>query len=413
MRKRRVAITGIGIVSPVGLDADTTFEALLEGRSGVGPVTLMDASQHTTRIAGEVKDFDPTGVLSPKQARKLDRFAQLGLIAGHQAWLDSGIELSTLDPNRVGSIAGSGIGGLESIEVQYRILLDRGPGRVSPFLIPKLMMNALSGELSILLGLKGPNWVTASACASSSHALGSALRALQYGEADVILAGGSEAAITALGMAGFCSLRAMSTRNDEPERASRPFDKDRDGFVMGEGAGFFVLEELEAARARGARIYCEFAGFGATADAHHITAPAENAEGAQRSMRLCLEDGGIAPEEVDYINAHGTSTPINDPNESAAVRAVFGDRADKLCVSSTKSMIGHLLGGSGAVEAAVCALSLSRGVVHQTLNHEEPGEGCDLDYVKEGPREMKLRSVLSNSLGFGGHNATLGFRRID
>lgn len=411
--KRRAAITGIGVVSPVGTDYESTFEALLSGRSGVGPITLFDPTGYKTRIAAEVKDFDPTTWLEKKLARQVDRFCQIGLSAGLAAWNDCGLDISKLDPTRVGAVAGSGIGGLSTIESQKLVLEERGPGRVTPRLIPRLMLNALSGELSILLGIKGPNWVTASACASAAHALGSALRAIQAGEADVMVSGGSEAAITPLGVAGFCMLKAMSTRNHEPERASRPFDKDRDGFVMGEGAAFLVLEEMELAKKRGARIYAELSGFGATADAHHITAPAENAEGAQRSMRGALKDAGLDASGVDYINAHGTSTPINDPNESAAIRAVFGDQADRLCVSSTKSMVGHSLGASGAVEAAICALSISRGAVHQTLNHEEPGEGCDLDYVKEGAREMKVRAALSNSLGFGGHNATLAFSQVD
>jgi len=411
--KRRAAITGIGVISPVGLDHESTFDALLAGRSGVGPITLFDPTEYKTRIAAEVKDFDPTTRLDAKLVRQVDRFCQIGLPAGLAAWSDSGLDISALDPTRVGVVAGSGIGGLATIESQTQVLNERGPGRVTPRLIPRLMLNALSGELSILLGLKGPNWVTASACASASHALGSGLRAIQIGEADVVVSGGSEATITPLAVAGFCNLKAMSTRNDDPERASRPFDKDRDGFVMGEGAAFLVLEEMESAKKRGARIYAELSGFGATADAHHITAPAENAEGAQRSMRAALQDAGFDLGQVDYINAHGTSTPINDPNESAAIRAVFGDHADRLSISSTKSMIGHSLGASGALEAAVCALSISRGVVHQTLNHEEPGEGCDLDYVKEGPREMKVRAALSNSLGFGGHNATLAFSQVD
>ncbi|MEE2713552.1 MAG: beta-ketoacyl-ACP synthase II [Planctomycetota bacterium] len=411
--KRRAAITGIGVISPVGLDHESTVDALLAGRSGVGPITLFDPTEYKTRIAAEVKDFDPTTRLDAKLVRQVDRFCQIGLPAGLAAWSDSGLDISALDPTRVGVVAGSGIGGLATIESQTQVLNERGPGRVTPRLIPRLMLNALSGELSILLGLKGPNWVTASACASASHALGSGLRAIQIGEADVVVSGGSEATITPLAVAGFCNLKAMSTRNDDPERASRPFDKDRDGFVMGEGAAFLVLEEMESAKKRGARIYAELSGFGATADAHHITAPAENAEGAQRSMRAALQDAGFDFGQVDYINAHGTSTPINDPNESAAIRAVFGDHADRLSISSTKSMIGHSLGASGALEAAVCALSISRGVVHQTLNHEEPGEGCDLDYVKEGPREMKVRAALSNSLGFGGHNATLAFSQVD
>jgi len=349
----------------------------------------------------------------PAQARKLDRFVQFGLAAAIEAWEDSGLDIESLDPTTVGCICGSGIGGLITLEEQHSVLLARGPGRVTPFFIPKLMTNALSGGISIRLGLKGPNWTTASACASAAHAIGSALSSIRNDEADVIVTGGSEATISTMGIAGFCSLRAMSTRNDDPERASRPFDKDRDGFVMGEGAGIFVVEELEMAKKRGARIYCELTGYGATADAFHITAPAKGAEGAQRSMRLALKSARRDLSSVNHINAHGTSTLINDPNESTAIRAVFGDHADSLCVVSTKSMVGHLLGASAAVESAVSALSIHRGVVHQTLNHETPGEGCDLDYVKEGPREMKVGTVLSNSLGFGGHNATLALSRFE
>ncbi len=412
MSKRTVVITGLGIISPVGLDRESTFEALLAGRSGLGPITHFDASAFTTRIAGELKGFDAAPILTPLRARKLDRFSQIGLAAGIAAWQDSGLDINKLNADRVGAVAGSGIGGLSTIEEQHDVLRERGPGRITPFLIPKLMMNALSGELSIQLGLKGPNWVTASACASAAHAIGSALRAIQYDEADIMLSGGSEAAITPLGIGGFCSLRAMSTRNESPTAASRPFDRDRDGFVMGEGGAVLVLEELEHAKRRGARIYCELAGFGATADAHHITAPAECAEGAQRSMRLAMRDRGIDPSTVNYINAHGTSTPINDPNETAAIKAVFGDRVRQIAVNSTKSMVGHLLGASGAVEAAVCALSLSRGVIHRTLNHENPGDGCDLDYVPEGSRELRITAALSNSLGFGGHNCTLAFRHF-
>lgn len=410
--KRRVAITGLGLVSPLGNDVESTWNGLLEGRSGVAPITRFDAANYTTRIAAEVKDFAASEDIPRKLAKRLDRFAMYGLEAGLQAWKDSGLDIATLDADRVGCVAGSGIGGLESIEEQHTVLQERGPSRVTPFLIPKLMMNALSGELSILLGLRGVNWVTASACASASHAIGTALRAIQYGEADVVLTGGSEAAITPLGIAGFCSLRAMSQRNDDPTGASRPFDKGRDGFVMGEGAGLLVLEELEHAKARGARIYAELGGFGATADAFHITAPAENALGAQRSMRLAMADAGLNPQDITYVNAHGTSTPVNDPNESAAIRAVLGAQADKVAVSSTKSMVGHLLGASGAVEAVVCAKSLHHGVAHRTLNLEEPDEGCDLDYLADGSREIAIQGVLSNSLGFGGHNCTLAFRRF-
>ena len=413
MSKRRVAITGLGMVTPLGLDSESTWGGLLAGRSGVAAVSSFDPEGYTTKIAAEVKEFDPTAFVPPNKARKLDRFSQLGIAAALPAWRDSGLDMAQLDPNRVGVIAASGIGGIQSIEEQHEVLRTRGPRRVTPFLIPRLMINAVSGEISMLIGAKGPNWVTSSACASSGHGLGTAMRIIQYGDADIVISGGTEAAISPLGMAGFCSLRAMSTRNDDPERASRPFDKDRDGFIMGEGAAFLILEEMEHAKARGASIYCEFAGFGGTADAYHITQPAENAEGAQRAMRLALADGGATPADVDYVNAHGTSTPVNDPNESAAIRAVLGDRADSVPVSSTKSMIGHLLGASAAAEAVVCALSISRGVIHQTANHETPGEGCDLDYVKEGPREMPVRGALSNSLGFGGHNSSLYFRSCD
>jgi len=413
MLKRRAVITGIGIVSPLGNDRETTFSGLLDGANGIGMITSFDTSAFSTKIAGEVRNFDPAKYVEPKEVRRLDRFTLLTAAAGLEAFVDSGLDVSKEDPDRCGVICGSGIGGLLEIEAQHKILMDRGPGRVSPFLIPKLMMNAMSAHLSMRFGMKGQNWVTASACASASHGIGTALRAIQYGDADVVMTGGSEAAITPLGIAGFCSLGAMSTRNDHPESASRPFDRDRDGFVMGEGAAILVVEELEHARRRGARIYCELAGFGATADAYHITAPAAGAEGAQRSMRLAMADTGIALDDVDYINAHGTSTPINDPNESAAIKAVFGDRAKKIPVSSTKSMIGHLLGASGAVEAAVCALSIHRGVIHRTRNHENPDPQCDLDYVPEGTRTAKIRAAISNSLGFGGHNCTLAFRRVD
>jgi 3-oxoacyl-[acyl-carrier-protein] synthase II len=412
MTRRKVVITGIGMVTPLGLDRETSFHAMLEGDNGIGLISTFDTTNFTTRIAGEVKNFDPKTALDPKEARRLDRFVHLSGVAAAEAVEDSGLDFTKENPDRCGSICGTGIGGLLEIEAQHIVLLQNGPSRVKPLLIPKLMMNAMSAHISMKFGLKGPNWVTASACASAAHALGSALRAIQYEEADIMVAGGSEAAVTQLGIAGFCSMGAMSTRNDAPERASRPFDKDRDGFVMGEGAAILVLEDLEHARKRGAKIYCELAGFGATADAFHITAPSEQAEGAQRSMRLALTDAGLKPAEIDYINAHGTSTPINDPNETAAIKIVMGDQARKVMVSSTKSMIGHLLGASAAVEAAVCALSIARNVVHPTRNLENPDPQCDLDYVPGKAREAKLDGVLSNSLGFGGHNATLAFRRF-
>jgi 3-oxoacyl-[acyl-carrier-protein] synthase II len=410
---RRVVVTGIGMVTPVGLDRETSWDGFVQGRNGVTPVTAWDAAAFSTRIAAEIKNFDCSPYAPPDEVRRMDRFVQFTIAAGEQAVRDSGLDFSKEDSERCGAICGSGIGGLIEIEAQHTVLAERGPRRVTPFLIPKLMMNAMSGQLSMRYGLKGPNWVTASACSSAGNAMGSALRCIQLGEADVIVTGGAEATITPLAMAGFCSLRAMSQRNDEPERASRPFDRDRDGFVMGEGAAILVLEEAERAKKRGAKIYCEFAGYGATADAFHITAPAENAEGIQRSMRIALKDARLDVSEIDYVNAHGTSTPINDPNETAAIKAVFGERARSLPISSTKSMIGHLLGASHAVGGCVAAMSVSRGVVHPTRNLENPDPACDLDYVPGAAREKKLRGALANSLGFGGHNCTLAFRRFE
>ena len=411
MTKRRVALTGVGIVCPVGLDAESAFDGLLSGRSGAARIGLFDPKDYTTQIAAELKDFEPTTWLDKKLARKIDRFSQIGLSAGLAAWKDSGLDMADLDPSRVGVIAGSGVGGLSSIEAQTMVLNERGPGRVTPFLITRLMMNALSGELSILLGAQGLNYVTASACASASHALGSALRAIQYGEADIVISGGSEASITPLGMAGFCSLRAMSKRNDDPVAASRPFDKDRDGFVMGEGAGVVVLETLEHAQRRGARIYCELVGYGSSTDAHHVTAPSPMGDGAARCMRAALASASIRPDEVAYINAHGTSTKANDVTETAAIRTIFGTHADTLAVSSTKSVTGHLLGAAGGLEAVATSMALHTGMVPPTANLTNPDPECDLDYVSEGERELNPRVALSNAFGFGGTNATLVFSR--
>ena len=410
--KRRVVITGVGCTSPVGQTAQDTWESLLAGKSGIKTLTSHDFSEYTVRIGGEITDFDPTVAIEASRARKLDRFVNLGLVAAHEAMADSGLEVTDENAQRCAVIAGSGIGGLLEIESQHKKLLEKGPSRVSPFLIPKLMLNALAGQVSMDFKMKGPNFATASACASAGHALAMALRSIQYDECDFAISGGAEAAISTLGMSGFGSLKALSTRNDDPEAASRPFDKDRDGFVMGEGGGMLVLEEIEHARRRGAKIYCELAGAGMSGDAFHITQPAPAAEGAQRTMRQSLADARANIEDVDYINAHGTSTPINDPNESRAIEAVFGDHARKLCVSSTKSMIGHLLGASAAVESVVCALSIHHSTVHQTLNHMVPGEGCNLDYVKGSTRDLDINVALSNSLGFGGHNVTLAFRKV-
>ena len=413
MDRRRVVVTGLGAVTALGLDARSTFSALLEGRSGVGPITHFDAKEFGTRFAAEVKGLDPGSVLPPHEARKLDPFVLFAMAAAKEAMADSGLDMAKEDATRAGTIVGVGIGGLTDIEATHNLLLERGPRRVNPFFIPKIMMNAAAGQISIQYGLQGPNYGTASACASSTHAIGLAMKTIRWDEADVMVAGGSEATITALGIAGFNALKALSTRNDAPEKASRPFDRDRDGCVRGEGGGCLILEELEHARRRGARIYAELKGFGMTGDAHHITAPAPAGEGARRSMSMALADGRVRAEDVQYVNAHGTSTPINDPLETAAIKASLGDQARKVAVSSTKSMIGHLLGASGAVEAVVSTLSIVDGVVHQTANLENPDPECDLDYVPGASRRMEVRNVLSNSLGFGGHNATLLLGRLD
>ena len=413
MDRRRVVVTGLGAVTALGLDARSTFSALLEGRSGVGPITHFDAKEFGTRFAAEVKGLDPGSVLPPHEARKLDPFVLFAMAAAKEAMADSGLDMAKEDATRAGTIVGVGIGGLTDIEATHNLLLERGPRRVNPFFIPKIMMNAAAGQISIQYGLQGPNYGTASACASSTHAIGLAMKTIRWDEADVMVAGGSEATITALGIAGFNALKALSTRNDAPEKASRPFDRDRDGFVMGEGGGCLILEELEHARRRGARIYAELKGFGMTGDAHHITAPAPAGEGARRSMSMGLAAGRVRAAEVQCVTAHGTSPPINDPLETAAIKASLGDQARKVAVSSTKSMIGHLLGASGAVEAVVSTLSIVDGVVHQTANLENPDPECDLDYVPGASRRMEVRNVLSNSLGFGGHNATLLLGRLD
>ncbi len=404
---RRVVITGIGAVTALGLTARGTFARLLAGESGIAPITRFDASAMSCRIAGEVKGFDPTTIAEAHEVKKLDPFTQFGMAAAQEALKDGGLDSGGFDPDRFGCLFGVGIGGLTDIEATKELLMERGPRRVSPFFIPKIMMNAVAGQISMRWGLRGPNFVTASACASSNHALGLAFRAIKNGDADAMLAGGSEATITPLGISGFCALRAMSTRNDAPTKASRPFDKGRDGFVMGEGAGALVLEELESAKKRGARIYAEFKGFGMTADAYHITSPAPEGAGAARAMRHALEEARVAPQDVQYVNAHGTSTEINDALETLAIKSVFGEHAKRLAVSSTKSMTGHLLGGAGAVEAVVTTLSIAERRVHPTINQEEPDPACDLDYVPNVGRELAVTNAVSNSLGFGGHNAVL------
>lgn len=412
MSDRRVVITGLGVVSPVGNDLKTFWDSLVNGRSGISQVTGFDVGKHTSRIAGQVNGFDPSSVLDSKEIQQYDRFIQLAIVASFAAVADADLDLERLDASRVGAFIGSGIGGIGTIEKQAEILFQRGPRRISPHFIPAVITNMASGITSMKLGLKGPNESVATACATGNHAIGDAFKCIQRGDADVMLCGGSEAAITPLGLAGFCSMRALSTRNDAPEKASRPFDKERDGFVMAEGAGIVLLEELENARRRGVQIYGEIVGYGATADAFHLTAPAPQGEGAQRAMRAAVADARLTPEDVDYINAHGTSTPVGDVRETEAIKGFFKEHARKLAISSTKSMVGHLLGAAGGVEAAATVLILKHGVIHPTINYEVPDPECDLDYVPNEAREAKVQVALSNSLGFGGHNATLVFRRF-
>ncbi|WP_078059752.1 beta-ketoacyl-ACP synthase II [Xanthomonas massiliensis] len=410
MSRRRVVVTGMGIVSPLGNDLASSWDGIVHGRSGIGPVTTFDTEGFATRIAGLVRDFDPTAWVPAKDAKKMDPFIHYGLAASMMALDDSGLEITEANGERVGAIIGAGIGGIRGIEEQTIRLHEGGPRKVSPFYIPSTIINMLPGQLSILRGIKGPTFSAVSACATSNHSIGTAMRTIQYGDADVMVAGGAELGTSPTSMAGFCSMKAMSTRNDEPTKASRPWDKDRDGFVMGDGAGILVLEEYEHAKARGARIYCELAGFGATSDAYHMTSP--SGEGAARCMRLAMQDAGVTAEQVGYINAHGTSTPIGDLAESDAVKTAFGAQAYKTLVSSTKSMTGHLLGAAGGVEAIFSVMALQTGIVPPTINLDEPGEGCDLDYVPNVAREAKLEAVMSNGFGFGGTNGTLVFRRI-
>ncbi len=411
MAVRRVVVTGIGAVSPVGNSAAKMWQSLREGRSGIGPITRFDASGYDVRMAGEVKGLDLSGVISSKELRRMDGFVQFAIVSSDEALKDAGIDIGVEDPDRVGVVIGSGIGGLAVVEKQHQVLMERGPGRISPFFIPMLIVDMAAGQVSIRCGAKGPNSCTATACASGSHAIGDSFRIIQHGEADVMITGGAEAAVTPLGVGGFCSMKALSFRNDEPQRASRPFDRLRDGFVIGEGAGILVLEELEHAKARAAEIYAEVLGYGRTGDAYHITSMEPGGDGAARAMKRALDDARLDPSAVSYINAHGTSTPINDRCETQAIKRVFGEHARQLAVSSTKSMMGHLLGASGGVEAIACVLALRDGVIPPTINYEEPDPECDLDYVPNEAREASLKTALSNSLGFGGHNASLIFGR--
>ncbi|HUG00584.1 MAG TPA: beta-ketoacyl-ACP synthase II [Longimicrobiales bacterium] len=413
--RNRVVITGLGLVTPIGNTVRDTWAALLEGRSGGAPITQFDAHDgFSVRFACEVKDFDPADHLDRKEVRRTDRFAQFAIAASDQALEQSDLlSFEGLDTDRVGVIIGSGIGGIGTFEDQARTMFERGPKRISPFFIPMFILDIASGLVSMRHGLRGPNYATVSACASSAHAIGDAVRVLQRGEADAMIAGGAEATVTPMTLAGFAAMHALSTRNESPQTASRPFDATRDGFVLGEGAGAVILETLEHARARGARILGEVAGFGQTADAHHLTAPAPGGAGAQLAMRGALDDAGLEPAQIDYVNAHGTSTPANDLNETLAIKAVFGDHAYELVVGSTKSMTGHTLGAAGAVEAVICALVCQNAVIPPTINFTEADPACDLDYAHDGVRERPVRAAISNSFGFGGHNACVVLRRWD
>ena len=410
--ENRVVVTGMGALTPIGQTVEDYWQALLKGENGIGPVTRFDTNGFTSQIAGEVKDFDPSVYLNPKEIRRNDLFVRYAVGAAVQAIEDSKLDLDTVDLWRAGVIVSSGIGGIATLETQQRALMEKGPGKVSPFFIPMMISDMAPGQISIRFGFKGPNYTTVSACASAAHAIGNAMRVLQRGDADVMIAGGAEAAITPLGMAGFCSMQALSTRNDEPHRASRPFDAERDGFVMGEGAGILVMETLEHAQARGASIYGEVAGCGYTADAHHITAPAPGGVGAVRAMQVALEDAGVSPQDVDYINAHGTSTQLNDKYETAAIKTVFGERAPQVPISSTKSMIGHLLGAAGGAEIIACLLSVRDDIIHRTNNYENPDPECDLDYVPNESRKLQVNVAISNSFGFGGHNVCLVVKKF-
>jgi len=403
----------VAVSFPLGTELDVFWKNLLEGNCGIDRISAFDPSKFDTQIAGEVKNFDPTPAFpSPKEVRRTDRFAQFGVYAAWKALKDSGLDLEKANRDNIGVFVGSGIGGLTTTTEQHTILLQRGPGRLSPFMIPMLISNMASGLISMNHDLRGPNFATCSACATANHALGEAWRTIRMGDADVILAGGAEATIVPIGIGGFCAMRAMSTRNEDPKKASRPFDKERDGFVMGEGSGVLVLEELEHAKARGARIYAEIAGYGNTADAHHLTSPSPGGEGACRCMRMALRNGGLNPEDISYINAHGTSTPQGDIAETQAVKTVFGDHARKLVVSSTKGATGHMLGAAGAVEMIVCIKSLHEDAVPPTINQEVPDPECDLDYVPNTARHLKVNAVVNNSFGFGGHNASIAAKKF-
>jgi len=410
--KKRVVITGLGVVSPIGNGKEPFWKSLCAGRSGVSKISSFDASCFTSRIAGEIRDFDAAPYMSPKDIKRSDRFTQFAVAAACMSVDDAKIDLAGMDPYRAGSIIGSGIGGIHTIEREHQVLLNKGPSRVSPFFIPMLIVNMASGMVAIRLGLKGPNSCSVTACASSNHSIGEAFRVIQNGYADIMFAGGSEAAISPMAVSGFCAAKALSTMNDSPQEASRPFDKHRNGFVMSEGSGIVLLEEYEHAKKRGSNIYAEVVGYGMSCDAYHMTAPDPDGKGAIRCMQEALKDAGINPEDVDYINAHGTSTMLNDAMETKAIKAVLGSHAKHVAISSTKSMTGHLLGAAGAIELAAAALSIEKGVIAPTINYKYPDPNCDLDYVPNEARQKKVDIAMSNSLGFGGHNATIVIKKI-
>ena len=413
MSRRRVVVTGLGALAPNGNDPEAFWEALTNGRSGIGPITHFDASNHDVKIAGEIKNFDPTPALDRKEARRNDPFVHYAVFVARQAFDNSGLDAQKIDADRFGVIFGSGIGGIKALEDQHTILMEKGPNRVSPFLVPMMISDMSSGMVSMKLGARGPNYSTVSACASGAHAIGEAARKIQYDEADIMVAGGAEAAVTPVSMAGFTSAQALSKNNENPLTASRPFDTDRDGFVLGEGAGGLILEELEHARSRGAEIWGEFLGLGFTADAYHQTAMSPGGEGGVRAMNLAIKDAGLDHLDIDYVNAHGTSTPLGDPEETTAIKTSFGSSARELAISSTKSCTGHLLGAAGAIESVACIFALKRGVLPPTINLEKADPACDLDYVPNQAREKKIKYALNNSFGFGGHNAALAFARFE
>ncbi len=407
MPQRRVVVTGLGLISPVGNEKDQFWTAICEGKNGIGRITQIDASKYTSRIAGEVKGFEPSKYITPKQIRRLDKFTQFAVAAAKMAAEDSSLDMSREDPYRVGVLVGSGIGGLRVIEQQHTVLLSKGPSRISPFLIPMLIANMAPGQIAIDLGAKGPNAAEVTACASGSHSIGTAFRIIQRGDSEVMIAGGTESCITPLGLGAFCAMNALSKRNDDPGHASRPFDKDRDGFIMAEGAGIVILEELNHALKRNALIYCELSGCGMTADAYHMTAPSPDGKGPAKAMEMAIKDAGLKPKDISYINAHGTSTLLNDKVETIAIKNVFGDSAKKTAISSTKSMTGHLLGAAGGIEFCVISLVIKNNIIPPTINYQTPDPDCDLDYVPNKARKAKVRAAMSNSLGFGGQNAVL------